>query len=236
MQPIIEFKDVTKIFFQKNEPIYALKNISCSLYKGDIVALFGPSGAGKTTFLNLLGGIDVPTSGDIYFEGKPLNIWDEEMFVRYRYEKIGYIFQEYNLIDVLTAEENLELAIAKLSLTSREKSATINSILKKLKINHRRNHLPDELSEGEKQRVAIARALIKKPVILLADEPTGNLDLRTGKIILDLIKEFSSSDRLIVIASHDTRVLKIAKRRFFLKNGELTSVNIADDSFLKFKD
>ena len=216
----IEFKNVVKQYGMGEVIITALDNTNFEIEKGELVVIVGPSGAGKTTALNLLGGMDKLTSGQIIVDGKEINKLKNKEMIKYRREDIGFVFQFYNLVQNLTALENVELAtqICKNSLNPKE-------VLEKVGLRERMNNFPSQLSGGEQQRVAIARAIAKNPKLLLCDEPTGALDYKTGKQILKLLQDTSRKENMtVVIITHNQALTPMADKVINFKNG--TAYNI----------
>ncbi len=212
----IEFKNVIKEYTMGEVKITALNNTNFSINKGELVVIVGPSGAGKTTALNLLGGMDSVTSGNIFIDGKDITTLNNRNLIKYRREDIGFVFQFYNLVQNLTALENVELAtqICKNSLDPRK-------VLKSVGLEDRMNNFPSQLSGGEQQRVAIARAIAKNPKILLCDEPTGALDYNTGKQILKLLQDTARTNNItVIIITHNTAITPMADKVIVFKNGE----------------
>ncbi len=213
----IEFKDVIKEYVMGEVKITALNNTNFSIDKGELVVIVGPSGAGKTTALNLLGGMDSVTSGNIFIDGKDITTLNNKNLIKYRREDIGFVFQFYNLVQNLTALENVELAtqICKNSLDPK-------TVLKNVGLEDRMNNFPSQLSGGEQQRVAIARAIAKNPKILLCDEPTGALDYNTGKQILKLLQDTAKTNNItVIIITHNTAITPMADKVIVFKNGEV---------------
>ncbi len=213
----IEFKDVIKEYVMGEVKITALNNTNFSIDKGELVVIVGPSGAGKTTALNLLGGMDSVTSGNIFIDGKDITTLNNKNLIKYRREDIGFVFQFYNLVQNLTALENVELAtqICKNSLNPK-------TVLKNVGLEDRMNNFPSQLSGGEQQRVAIARAIAKNPKILLCDEPTGALDYNTGKQILKLLQDTAKTNNItVIIITHNTAITPMADKVIVFKNGEV---------------
>lgn len=216
----IEFVDVTKEYTMGEIKIKALNKTNFSIDKGELVVIVGPSGAGKTTALNLLGGMDSATSGHIYIDGKDITELNNRNLIKYRREDIGFVFQFYNLVQNLTALENVELAtqICKNSLNP-------SKVLKSVGLENRMNNFPSQLSGGEQQRVAIARAIAKNPKILLCDEPTGALDYNTGKQILKLLQDTARKEKMtVIIITHNTAITPMADKVIVFKNGEAKEI------------
>lgn len=213
----IQAKQLKKNYQTATTEILALKEVSFSLNKGDFTVILGPSGSGKTTLLNLLGGMDKPTSGELFVQQEPIHQYKEKELTDYRREKVGFIFQFYNLIPTLTALENVSIAqkIAQNPFQAKD-------ILEKVQLSHRLTNFPQELSGGEQQRVSIARAVCKNPQLILCDEPTGALDSETGKQVLRLLKEMSViHGHTIIVVTHNASIAKIADRVLYLKDGSI---------------
>ena len=211
----IEFKNVCKDYKMGEVIIHALSNANLSIEKGELVVIVGPSGAGKTTALNILGGMDNATSGRVIVDNKEISILKNRDLIKYRREDIGFVFQFYNLVQNLTAIENVELAtqICKKSLNPEQ-------VMEKVGLDDRKNNFPSQLSGGEQQRVAIARAIAKNPKLLLCDEPTGALDYKTGKQILKLLQDMSRKENMtVIIITHNGAIAPMADKVIKFKNG-----------------
>ncbi|MGN1331052.1 MAG: ABC transporter ATP-binding protein [Clostridia bacterium] len=205
--------------------IDALKNTNFEIDKGELVVIVGPSGAGKTTTLNILGGMDTATSGRVYVDGKNITKLNRRELITYRRNDIGFVFQFYNLVQNLTAKENVELATQLCS-----DALDVNEILDKVGLKERKDNFPSQLSGGEQQRVAIARAIAKNPKLLLCDEPTGALDYKTGKSILKLLQDMSRKEKMtVVIITHNTAIAPMADKVIRFKNGTAESIEINDN-------
>lgn len=221
----IEFKNVSKEYKMGEVTIKALNNTNFEIDKGELVVIVGPSGAGKTTTLNILGGMDTATSGKVIVDGKDVSKLKGKDLVKYRRDDIGFVFQFYNLVQNLTARENVELAtqICKDSLD-------VDKVLDKVGLKNRKNNFPSQLSGGEQQRVAIARAIAKNPKLLLCDEPTGALDYKTGKQILKLLQETSRKENItVIIITHNTAIAPMADKIIQFKNGKAENIIINED-------
>ncbi|MFX1316836.1 MAG: ABC transporter ATP-binding protein [Promethearchaeota archaeon] len=201
--------------------VRAVDNVSLKVRKGEFIAIKGPSGAGKTTLLNLLGGLDSPNKGAIYNLGIKISDMEEESLATFRLVNSGFIFQNYNLISTLTAEENVMFPLNLSGVKLKEQRERAIKLLRKMGLAERREHLPFQLSAGEQQRVAIARALSNDPPLLLADEPTANLDKKTSQFIRDLFKDLKSDDVTIIIATHDDYLLGLADRVIQFEDGKI---------------
>jgi len=218
---IIEVKNLYKEYKQGSKVIKAVDGINLKIEKGEFLVIVGPSGCGKTTFLQLLGGFEFPTSGEVLIDGVNIAKMKESKLAKIRRDKIGFIFQNFNLLPTLTASQNVEAVIA-YQHTNRQKRVT--EMLERVGIATRANHLPGLLSGGEQQRVAIARALINEPDIILADEPTGNLDSKTGEEILSLLRELNKKfQQTIVLVTHSEYAQKFADRVIKMKDGKIIS-------------
>lgn len=222
---VIEAKGITKIFNQgKESELTVLKGIDLKIHKGEVVVIMGPSGSGKTTLLDIIGCLLKPTEGRIFIEDVDVSQLNDNAIARIRGEKIGFIFQQYNLIPSASAQDNVELPLRINGKSKKEAREKAVSLLKLVGLGGRVDHRPGELSGGEQQRVAIARALANDPHIILADEPTGNLDTRTGQHILDLLGKLSSEKGYtIVVITHDPRVAPYGDRLIKLRDGEIVN-------------
>jgi putative ABC transport system ATP-binding protein len=219
----IHMEDVHKTYLMGEEEINALKGISIDISPGEYHVIMGPSGSGKSTFLNMVGALDTPTKGEVYFEGVALSTLNKKQLASLRANRVGFIFQTFNLVPVITALENvmLPLIFQKYSRKERKKKAT--EMLERVGLGDRINHRPDELSGGQQQRVAIARALAGEPSLVLADEPTGNLDLTTGFQIVELLRELNQETGITIINStHDLKLIDIADKISWLRDGTIT--------------
>ncbi len=219
---VLETQQLTKQYQMGDVTVTALNDVNFAVERGEFVAIMGPSGSGKSTLLHLLGGLDTPTSGEVVLAGQPLSQLSDDQITRFRRQKIGFIFQFYNLLPTLTAAENVVLPLLIDGRTASEYKARLQVLLSLVSLEDRASHLPDQLSGGQQQRVAIARAFINDPEIVLADEPTGNLDSRSGKSILDLLRKACRElEATIVIVTHDPRAASYADRVVFLKDGQI---------------
>ena len=220
----IEFKKVNKVYKMGEVEIKALNNTSFEIEKGQLICILGPSGAGKTTCLNILGGMDRLTSGNVIVDGKIINDLNEKQLIKYRRNDIGFVFQFYNLIQNMTVIENVELA-TQLCKNSLDPS----DILDKVGLKNRKNNFPAQLSGGEQQRVAIARAICKNPKLLLCDEPTGALDYKTGKQTLKLLQDTCRNEQMtVIIITHNSAISPMADKVIKFKNGTVSDVIIND--------
>lgn len=223
MSPILETHSVTREYRMKAETVRALSDVSVSIERGEFAAILGTSGSGKSTLLNLFGGLDRPTGGEILFDGKslaPLSSWEMS---RYRLHSVGMIFQSFNLIPTMTARENVSLALAFAGLSKSERRKRSLELLDRVGLAQRASHLPSELSGGEQQRVSIARAIANEPQVLLADEPTGNLDSNRATEVIGLLEEMRQRDgKTIILVTHDQELAaKYATKVIRLKDGKV---------------
>lgn len=217
---IINVVNVGKVYGKGPNSVRALKNINLTIDKGEFIAIVGASGSGKSTLLNILGGVDRATEGDVYIDKINLGELSENDISLLRLRKLGFVFQLYNLIPVLTVEENIEMPVLLDDGTMEENYK--EELIKMLGLDDRRNHLPSELSGGQQQRVAIGRALANKPDIILADEPTGNLDSNTAMDVMDLLKYITSKyNQTLVLITHDEKIASMADRVITIKDGEI---------------
>ena len=221
--PILETKEVEKVYTMGANSVKALDGVSISVNEGEFVAIQGTSGSGKSTLLNMLGGLDHPTSGEVYFASRPLGPFTKKEMARYRRFSVGMIFQNFNLIPTMTARENVSLALAFGGLRGQQRRTRSRELLARVGLADRLEHKPSELSGGEQQRVAIARALANNPKVLLADEPTGNLDSIRAHELLGLLREMVDHDSLtILMVTHDQELANsFADRIVFMKDGRV---------------
>jgi len=222
-EAIIQFRDVTKIYPLPGGDVVALDNVSLSILPGDFIAIMGPSGSGKSTLLNLMGCLDTPTSGTLFIKGRDVGSMTDEEQTSLRRDHIGFIFQQFNLIPLLTALENVQYPLI-LKTGDRTCTERCIEVLKSMDLqDHLFSHKPSELSGGQQQRVAIARSLVNDPEILLADEPTGNLDTKTGSSIMDLLKDLNErKGKTIIMVTHDPGVAKFAHRTIRIVDGKIS--------------
>jgi putative ABC transport system ATP-binding protein len=216
---MLEINGVSKVYGQGTAVVVALDNISFKVEKGDFVALMGHSGSGKSTLLNIIGGLDRLTSGQVILDGRRLDNLDETELVRIRREKISYVFQQYHLLPSLSALENVLLPLT--FCNDEKKTGRAMELLAKMGLGKRAHHRPGQLSGGEQQRVAIARALVNDPLLTLADEPTGNMDQKTGNEILDLFDQLNAEGRTIIMVTHNPEAAKRAGKTIVLQDGRV---------------
>lgn len=221
VHPVIEIRNLTKSYELGGETIHALQNVSLQINEGDFISIIGPSGSGKSTFMNMIGCLDKPDSGEYVLDGKNVAKMNDNELATIRNIKIGFIFQNFNLLNKLSAVENVELPLVYRGLTSKERREKALNSLNLVGLKDRQFHLPTQLSGGQQQRVAIARALTGDPVILLADEPTGALDSKTSKEVLQLLKDLNEKGHIIILITHDLEVARQAKRIVRIHDGQL---------------
>ena len=217
----IKANDVFKTYTLGEITINALQGVSFEIEKGEMLAIMGPSGSGKSTLMNLIGCLDVPTKGEIYIDGESVNKKNDNALSDLRLRKVGFVFQQFNLISNYTAIENVELPLLYAGVTRKERRKRAEEALIAVGLKERMKHLPSKLSGGQKQRVALARAIINNPSIILADEPTGALDTATGKDVMDLFSSLNSDGRTIVIVTHDPKVGAQCKRIINILDGRI---------------
>jgi len=223
MEPIIHIRDLWRTFVMGHALVHALAGVTLSVDKGEFVAVMGPSGSGKSTLLNLIGGLDRPTAGEVIVAGIPLAELDENRLAAYRRQRVGFVFQSFNLIATMTALQNVEFPMVFARLPRAQRQARARQLLAAVGLADRMAHKPTELSGGEQQRVAIARALANRPDILLADEPTGNLDSRTGAEVMELLARANrEAGCTILVATHDPAVAAFANRVVRLRDGRVS--------------
>jgi putative ABC transport system ATP-binding protein len=220
-EPLVLIRDLYKEFRRGPEVVHVLEGLSMDIEAGDFVALMGPSGSGKSTLLNLLGGLDRPTSGRLRVQGLDLGDLSDAALARWRAENVGFVFQMYNLLPVLTAERNVELPLLLGDLSAAERMRRARAALRLVGLADRGRHRPGQLSGGQEQRVGIARAIVTDPQLLLCDEPTGDLDRRSGDEILDLLCALNEQGKTVVMVTHDPRAAERARRTLHLEKGRL---------------
>jgi len=221
-QPLIRIRGLHKEFRRGPELIRVLAGLSLDIAQGEFVALMGPSGSGKSTLLNLIGGLDRPTRGSIVVAGRDIAVLTDAELTRWRARHVGFVFQMYNLLPVLTAERNVELPLLLTDLPAAERRRRVNAALRLVGLEDRARHRPRELSGGQEQRVGIARAIVTNPTLLLCDEPTGDLDRRTGDEVLALLGALNGQGKTILMVTHDPRAAESASRLVHLDKGLLT--------------
>lgn len=220
-RPLIELQQVVKIYGTPQHPVPVLHGIDLSVPVGSYLAIVGPSGSGKSTLLNILGCLDRPSRGAFLFGGEPVHQFDDRRLSTMRNHKIGFIFQSFHLIPHLTVLENVELPLFYAKVPRKRRRETCRALIERVGLGHRFDHRPTQLSGGECQRAAVARALVNDPELILADEPTGNLDTVTSARIMELIAELHAAGRTIVLITHDMEVAALAPRRIVLRDGNI---------------
>ena len=213
--------DISKVYEIGGEKVYALDQACLHICAGEFVAIIGPSGSGKSTLMNIMGCLDVADSGEYLLDGISIQDYSERQLTRIRNHKIGFIFQGFNLLGRMTAEQNVELPLIYQRVPAHERKRLVTEALERVGLSERRRHKPNELSGGQQQRVAVARALATHPAILLADEPTGNLDSRTGEEIMTLFSELNKAGNTIVLITHDSGIAARAQRRIRIMDGHV---------------
>lgn len=226
---LIEVKNVYKIYNPGENEVRALDGISVTIDHGEFVAIVGHSGSGKSTFMNMLGCLDTPTSGDYYLDGVNVAGMTDDELSDIRNKQIGFIFQGFNLIPSLTAQENVELPLVYRGMPAEQRRQLAEEALTRVGMEHRMNHRPSELSGGQQQRVAIARAIAARPPIIMADEPTGNLDTRSGEEVMKILHELNEEGRTIVLITHDNDIARQATRAIRIIDGRVVSDTLASE-------
>lgn len=223
---MIKTISLTKIFRTDEVETTALNSVNFEVSKGEFVAIMGPSGCGKSTLLNIIGLLDNPTSGNYFFNDEDVSKYRENQRTKLRKGNIGFVFQSFNLIDELNVFENVELPLLYLKMSASERKLKVEAVLERMKIGHRRKHFPQQLSGGQQQRVAIARAVVSNPRLLLADEPTGNLDSKNGLEVMNLLTELNSEGATIIMVTHNQHDAEFAHRIVNLFDGQVVAEKI----------
>ncbi len=221
---MIDLKDIVKVYNVGDEDVWALNHASMHIFPGEFVGIIGPSGSGKSTLMNIIGCLDTADSGAYLLDGIPIEDYSENELAHIRNRKIGFVFQSFNLIPKLTAEENVELPLIYQGVRKAERKRRVMEALARVQIDNRAKHLPTELSGGQQQRVAIARAIATQPSLILADEPTGNLDSKTGQDIMNLFLELHDAGNTIVLITHDDHVAAQTGRMIHIFDGKVLEV------------
>ena len=229
-EAFFEMKNINKFYQMGEEQAHILKDVCLTLDKGEYLSVLGPSGSGKSTLMNIIGCLDVASSGSYVLHGELVEDLPEEELARLRSQEIGFIFQNHQLLPRLTAQKNVELPLIYAGVPPRERRRRAKAMLERVGLEDRRGHYPNQLSGGQCQRVAIARALVGNPSILLADEPTGALDQKTGAQVMELFRELNDEGRTIIMITHDTKIAKHARRVVHIIDGELTEGGMTDDA------
>jgi putative ABC transport system ATP-binding protein len=225
-QPLIQITELTKVFYTDEIETHALSGVHLMVNKGEYVAMSGPSGCGKSTLLSIIGLLDTPTGGRYMLNNKPVENLDFAERARIRNQEIGFIFQSFNLIGDLTVYENVELPLTYRDMSAAERKDRVHNALERVGMAHRMRHYPSQLSGGQQQRVAVARALAGKPLILLADEPTGNLDSRNGEAVMQLLQELHREGATICMVTHDERFARHAQRTIHMFDGKVVEESV----------
>lgn len=223
MKKLIDLKNVNKSYRNGDQELQVLKDIHLAVEDGEFVAIMGPSGSGKSTLMNIIGMLDRPTSGEYYLEGEEVAKLGEKKLAKVRNQQIGFVFQQFFLLSKLNALQNVELPLIYAGVSQSKRKALAEQYLKKVELETRMHHLPSELSGGQKQRVAIARALVNHPSIILADEPTGALDTKTGEQIMELLTELNREGKTIIMVTHEPEIAAFAKRQIVIRDGVISS-------------
>ena len=223
---MIDLQDVTRVYQVGSERVYALNGANLHIDDGEFVSIIGPSGSGKSTLMNIVGCLDIADGGTYLLDGVPIEDYTETELAKVRNRKIGFVFQSFNLISKLTAEENVELPLIYQHVPKAERKERVAQALARVELQKRARHLPTELSGGQQQRVAIARAIVTRPSLILADEPTGNLDSKTSKEIMDIFHELHDQGNTIVLITHDNDVAHQASRIVHIRDGVLTEETV----------
>ena len=221
---MIQLKEVCKFYQVGDDRVRALDHASLHIHPKEFVSIIGPSGSGKSTLMNIIGCLDVSDAGEYLLDGLPIESYTENQLAQIRNQKIGFVFQSFNLIPKLSAEENVELPLIYQKVKRTERAQRVKEALERVGLSHRAKHLPTELSGGQQQRVAIARALVTNPSLILADEPTGNLDSKTSQEIMEMFHDLHQQGNTIVLITHDNDVAKQAERAIHILDGRITEV------------
>lgn len=225
MEILLKIVNLNKIYRTDEVETTSLNNINLQVKKGEFVAIMGPSGCGKSTLLNIIGLLDNPSSGQFSFLNTDVSKFNERQRAELRKSNIGFIFQSFNLIDELTVFENIELPLLYLNLSGKEREKRVIEVMEKLQIMHRKNHFPQQLSGGQQQRVAVCRAIVAKPQLILADEPTGNLDSKNGEDVMNLLTQLNEEGTTVIMVTHSVEHSQYAQRILHLFDGSIVSEN-----------
>jgi len=229
---VIQLKDVFKYYKMGDVTVKAVDGVNISIKKGEFVAIMGPSGSGKSTSMNLVGSLDVPTKGKIFLEGEDISQLEESDLAQIRGKKIGFIFQSFNLIPNLTVKENIMLPMMFQGIEKEERAEVAEKLLEKVDLGDRGDHYPNQISGGQMQRVAIARALANDPEVILADEPTGNLDTKTGEKVMDFLKQLNKEGKTVIIVTHEPELAEAyAEKVYWLKDGKVEKITKKKNGF-----
>lgn len=226
---IIEIRNVSKIYNESEVKVHAVNDVTLDFSEGEFAAIVGPSGSGKTTLLNLIGGLDLPTSGRIIVDGTDLSKLRSSQLIDFRMRNIGFVFQAYNLVPVLTAKENVEFIMSLQKWSRQERDARTFELLKAVGLAERANSRPGKLSGGQQQRIAVARALASRPKFVLADEPTANLDSKSASTLLEIMEKLNHEEKItFIFSTHDPRVMKMAHRVITLEDGKIVTDDVRE--------
>ena len=223
---MIQLKDICKFYQVGDDRVRALDHANLHIYPHEFVSIIGPSGSGKSTMMNIIGCLDVADAGEYLLDGLPIESYSENQLAKIRNEKIGFVFQQYNLIPKLTAEENVELPLIYQKVPKKERMERVKEALERVNMYPRAKHLPTELSGGQQQRVSIARAIVTRPKLILADEPTGALDSKTSREIIDIFHDLHAQGNTIVLITHDNNIAKQAQRSIHILDGKISEVTL----------
>ena len=223
---MIQLKNICKYYQVGDDRVRALDHANLHIYPQEFVSIIGPSGSGKSTMMNIIGCLDIADAGEYLLDGLPIESYSENQLAKIRNEKIGFVFQQYNLIPKLTAEENVELPLIYQKVPKKERMERVKEALNKVNMYPRAKHLPTELSGGQQQRVSIARAIVTRPKLILADEPTGALDSKTSKEIIDIFHDLHAQGNTIVLITHDGGIAKQAQRAIHILDGQISEVTL----------
>ena len=223
---MIQLKNICKYYQVGDDRVRALDHANLHIYPQEFVSIIGPSGSGKSTMMNIIGCLDIADAGEYLLDGLPIESYSENQLAKIRNEKIGFVFQQYNLIPKLTAEENVELPLIYQKVPKKERMERVKEALNKVNMYPRAKHLPTELSGGQQQRVSIARAIVTRPKLILADEPTGALDSKTSKEIIDIFHDLHAQGNTIVLITHDGGIAKQAQRSIHILDGQISAVGL----------
>ncbi|NQF14632.1 ABC transporter ATP-binding protein [Brevibacillus sp. HB1.3] len=229
MKPVIQIEELRKQYVIGDQEIYALRGVSLSIEEGDFVAIMGPSGSGKSSMMNVIGCLDKPTSGEFFLDGYPVSLAQDDELAVIRNQKIGFVFQNFNLLPRTTAVENVELPLLYGGAPARERREKAIRALTSVGLAERLNNKPNELSGGQQQRVSIARALVNDPVILLADEPTGALDTRTSEEIMGIFQKLNDAGKTVILVTHEPDIAEYAKRIVRFRDGQIIADEVVED-------
>ena len=223
---MIQLKDICKFYQVGDDRVRALDHANLHIYPHEFVSIIGPSGSGKSTMMNIIGCLDIADAGEYLLDGLPIESYSENQLAKIRNQKIGFVFQQYNLIPKLTAEENVELPLIYQKVPKKERMERVKEALDKVNMYPRAKHLPTELSGGQQQRVSIARAIVTRPKLILADEPTGALDSKTSREIIDIFHDLHCQGNTIVLITHDNNIAKQAQRSIHILDGQISEVTL----------